>query len=130
MAKPPEPIEEVLPQATWVVEAEVAEVLSTGPKPPAPPNAKPGATSVGYKSASQQVKLKVTNVLRGEKTSELVVQKPEHEERCRAMGITDFKKIYTSEDLASGLVGFGLRDGEQLLQGVQSLQGQTQPGAP
>jgi fructose-1,6-bisphosphatase/sedoheptulose 1,7-bisphosphatase-like protein len=31
-----------------------------------------------------------------------VVQKPEHEERCRAMGITDFKRIYTSEDLASG----------------------------
>jgi hypothetical protein len=77
MAKPPEPIEEVLPQATWVVEAEVAEVLSTGPKPPPPPNAKPGATSVGYKSAAQQVKLKVTNVLRGEATKELVVQKPE-----------------------------------------------------
>ena len=28
--------------------------------------------------------------------------KPEHEERCRAMGITDFKKIYRSKDLASG----------------------------
>ena len=26
MAKPPEPIEEILPQAVWVVDAEVKEV--------------------------------------------------------------------------------------------------------
>ena len=31
MAKPPEPIEEVLPQAVYVLDAEVSEVLSTGP---------------------------------------------------------------------------------------------------
>lgn len=76
MAKPPEPIEEVMPQATWVVEAEVKEVLATGPAPAAPANAKPGATSVGYKSASQTVKLTITNVLKGEKAAELVVEKP------------------------------------------------------
>jgi fructose-1,6-bisphosphatase class II len=40
--------------------------------------------------------------LNGEIFARLVVSKPEHEERCRQMGITDFKKIYTSKDLASG----------------------------
>jgi fructose-1,6-bisphosphatase class II len=40
--------------------------------------------------------------LNGEIYARLVVDKPEHEERCRAMGITDFKKIYRSKDLASG----------------------------
>ncbi len=76
MAKPPEPIEDVMPNAAWVVEAEVKEVISTGPTPPEPTNAKPGATSVGYKSASQTVKLSITNVLKGEKATELVVEKP------------------------------------------------------
>ena len=40
--------------------------------------------------------------LNGEIFARLVVSKPEHEERCRAMGITDFRKVYTSKDLASG----------------------------
>jgi len=40
--------------------------------------------------------------LGGEIYARLVVSKPEHEERCRAMGITDFKRIYRSKDLASG----------------------------
>ena len=40
--------------------------------------------------------------LNGEIFARLVVSKPEHEERCRAMGITDFKKIYRSKDLAPG----------------------------
>ena len=40
--------------------------------------------------------------LNGEIFARLVVTKPEHEERCRAMGITDFKKIYKSKDLAPG----------------------------
>ncbi len=40
--------------------------------------------------------------LGGEIYARLVVEKPEHEERCRAMGITDFKRIYRSKDLASG----------------------------
>jgi fructose-1,6-bisphosphatase class II len=40
--------------------------------------------------------------LGGEIFARLVVSKPEHEERCRAMGITDFRRIYSSADLASG----------------------------
>jgi fructose-1,6-bisphosphatase II len=40
--------------------------------------------------------------LNGEIFGRLVVGKPEHEERCRAMGITDVRKVYTSKDLASG----------------------------
>lgn len=40
--------------------------------------------------------------LNGDIFARLVVEKPEHEERCRAMGITDFKRIYRSSDLASG----------------------------
>ena len=76
MAKPPEAIEEVLPQATYVLEAEVAEVLKEGPKPPKK-EARPGATSVGNKVASQTVKLKVQRVLKGSAVKELVVEKPE-----------------------------------------------------
>ena len=40
--------------------------------------------------------------LNGEIFARLVVPKPEHEERCRAMGIKDTKRIYRSADLASG----------------------------
>jgi fructose-1,6-bisphosphatase II len=40
--------------------------------------------------------------LNGEIFARLVVSKPEHEERCRAMGITDVKKVYRSKDLAPG----------------------------
>ena len=40
--------------------------------------------------------------LNGEIFARLVVRKAEHEERCRAMGITDFKKIYRASDLAPG----------------------------
>jgi fructose-1,6-bisphosphatase class II len=40
--------------------------------------------------------------LNGEIFARLVVSKPEHEERCRAMGITDIKKIYRARDLAPG----------------------------
>jgi fructose-1,6-bisphosphatase II / sedoheptulose-1,7-bisphosphatase len=40
--------------------------------------------------------------LNGEIFARLVVSKPEHEERCRAMGITDFKRVYRSKDLAPG----------------------------
>jgi len=76
MAKPPEPIDEVMPNAAWVVEAVVKEVMATGPTPPQPTNAKPGATSVGYTSAAQTVKLTITNVLKGDKATELVVEKP------------------------------------------------------
>jgi fructose-1,6-bisphosphatase II / sedoheptulose-1,7-bisphosphatase len=40
--------------------------------------------------------------LNGEIFARLVVTKPEHEERCREMGITDTKRVFKSEDLASG----------------------------
>src|SRR6478672_9638213 len=40
--------------------------------------------------------------LGGEIFARLVISKPEHEERSRAMGITDFRRIYSSADLASG----------------------------
>ena len=40
--------------------------------------------------------------LNGEIFARLVVSKPEHEERCRAMGITDFKRSTRSKDLAPG----------------------------
>jgi fructose-1,6-bisphosphatase II len=40
--------------------------------------------------------------LNGEIQGRLVLPKPEDEERARAMGITDLKRVYRSEDLASG----------------------------
>ena len=60
--------------------------------------------------------------LNGEILARLVVTKPEHEERCRAMGITDFKKVYTSRDLAPGenvvFAATGVTDGT-LMRGVR-----------
>jgi fructose-1,6-bisphosphatase class II len=56
--------------------------------------------------------------LGGEIFARLVVSKPEHEERCRAMGITDFRRIYSSHDLASGesiiFAATGVTDGAML----------------
>ncbi len=40
--------------------------------------------------------------LNGEIYARLVVSKPEDEERCRAMGLTDPRRVFKSEDLASG----------------------------
>src|SRR6266576_5710251 len=60
--------------------------------------------------------------LNGEIYARLVVTKPEHEERCRAMGITDFKKVYRSKDLAPGeniiFAATGVTDGT-LMKGVR-----------
>ena len=60
--------------------------------------------------------------LGGEIFARLVVSSPEHEARCRAMGIADFKKIYRSEDLASGqnilFAATGVTDGT-LMKGVR-----------
>jgi fructose-1,6-bisphosphatase class II len=60
--------------------------------------------------------------LNGEIFARLVVSKPEHEERCRAMGIKDFKKIYRSKDLAPGeriiFAATGVTDGT-LMRGVR-----------
>ncbi|MBI5545499.1 MAG: hypothetical protein HY901_16560 [Deltaproteobacteria bacterium] len=76
MAIPPEPIEEVLPKAALVIEAEVEAVLATGPIQPQS-DAPPGTTSTGKRAASQTVKLKVAKVHKGASASkELVVEKP------------------------------------------------------
>jgi len=60
--------------------------------------------------------------LNGEIFARLVVTKPEHEERCRTMGITDFKKVYTSNDLARGdsiiFAATGVTDGT-MMRGVR-----------
>jgi fructose-1,6-bisphosphatase II len=60
--------------------------------------------------------------LGGEIYARLVVSKPEHEERCRSMGITDPKRIYSAADLASGdamtFVATGVTDGA-LMRGVR-----------
>lgn len=60
--------------------------------------------------------------LNGEMLARLVVEKPEHEERCRQMGITDFKKIYRARDLAPGesiiFAATGVTDGS-LMRGVR-----------
>jgi fructose-1,6-bisphosphatase class II len=60
--------------------------------------------------------------LNGEIFARLVVSKPEHAERCRAMGITDFKKVYRSKDLAPGksiiFAATGVTDGT-LMKGVR-----------
>jgi fructose-1,6-bisphosphatase class II len=60
--------------------------------------------------------------LNGEIFARLVVSKPEHEERCRAMGISDFKRIYRSKDLAPGkhviFAATGVTDGT-LMRGVR-----------
>jgi fructose-1,6-bisphosphatase class II len=77
--------------------------------------------------------------LGGEIFARLVVSTPEHEKRCEAMGIKDFKRIYRSKDLASGenivFAATGVTDGS-LMKGVRffgggvrttSLVMQTQP---
>jgi fructose-1,6-bisphosphatase II len=60
--------------------------------------------------------------LQGEVLGRLVVTEPQHEARCRAMGIADFKKVYTSADLASGdsliFAATGVTDGA-LMKGVR-----------
>jgi fructose-1,6-bisphosphatase/sedoheptulose 1,7-bisphosphatase-like protein len=77
--------------------------------------------------------------LGGEIYARLVVNSPEHEQRCHAMGITDISRTYRSKDLASGenivFAATGVTDGT-LMKGVRffgdgirttSLVMQTQP---
>ena len=60
--------------------------------------------------------------LNGEIYARLVVNTPEHEERCRAMGVSDCRKVYTSDELASGssiiFAATGVTDGT-LMKGVR-----------
>jgi hypothetical protein len=76
MAIPPEPLEELLAQATDVVDAEVARVLETGPAPEQPNAPREGATSVGYKTPMQVVELKIARTLKGNAKGTVTVQKP------------------------------------------------------
>jgi len=75
MAKPPEPLQEILPSASIVVDAVVKEVVSTGPTPPS--TGKPEEwTSKGTQNPEQQIVLTVNRVLRGKADAELRVTKP------------------------------------------------------
>ncbi|HXH06306.1 MAG TPA: class II fructose-bisphosphatase [Vicinamibacterales bacterium] len=60
--------------------------------------------------------------LNGEILGRLVVDRPEHEARCAAMGIKDPRRIYTAKDLASGdaivFAATGVTDGT-LMRGVR-----------
>ena len=60
--------------------------------------------------------------LNGEIFARLVIDKPEHEHRCRAMGIADFQRVYRAADLASGdaiiFAATGVTDGA-LMRGVR-----------
>ena len=60
--------------------------------------------------------------LNGEIYARLVITKPEDEERCRSMGITDLKRTYRAKDLASGeriiFAATGVTDGT-LMRGVR-----------
>jgi fructose-1,6-bisphosphatase class II len=60
--------------------------------------------------------------LGGEIYARLVVSTPEHEARCREMGITDPRRIYSASDLASGspitFAATGVTDGA-LMKGVR-----------
>ncbi len=60
--------------------------------------------------------------LNGEILARLVVNTPEHEERCRSMGIRDVRRVYTARDLASGesiiFAATGVTDGT-LMRGVR-----------
>ena len=68
MALPPEPIDEVLPDATHVVLAEVLRVISTDSAPPSPPRPE-GYGSLPTNAPRQVVELKVSECLRGKDLS-------------------------------------------------------------
>lgn len=78
MAKPPEPLEEMLPHARIVVIAKVARIVSSGaPLPPLPPTDEPKSDR-GARSPEQTVELDVIKVLRGTVSTDvpLIVTKP------------------------------------------------------
>ncbi len=77
MAKPPEPLDELLPQATSIVLAKVIAILETGPLPKKPEKRHPSEVDLPIKTPRQRVKLAVERVLRGASEAELVVEKPE-----------------------------------------------------
>lgn len=77
MALPPEPLDEVLSEATAVVEATVIEIVSVGP-PIERPKRPPRHVGGNILDSLQRVRLRITRVLRGElELGELTVTKPE-----------------------------------------------------
>jgi fructose-1,6-bisphosphatase II len=66
--------------------------------------------------------------LNGEIYARLVIRTPEDEERCRAMGITDLKRVYTAQDLAPGrhliFAATGVTEGA-LMRGVRFFRDGT-----
>lgn len=64
MALPPEPLEELLLQATLIIEAKVLKIIAEDERPPSPV-APVGATSVGSKAPQQLVQLGVERVFKG-----------------------------------------------------------------
>ncbi len=91
MAKPPEPLEELLPQATLIVDAEVSRVVSTQPPRSAAGSAASGGESgSGHLVEAQTVVLKIKQVMKGKLPAEatakgeLVVVKPEASYALRA----------------------------------------------
>lgn len=80
MAKPPEPLAELLPRAALVVHAVVAQVLSTGPAPAQPEATHPPGRLVvdtGRRSPAQTLTLEVMRVLKGAHDERsLTVEKP------------------------------------------------------
>lgn len=88
MAKPPDPIDEVLPDATAAVVADVTRVVAQDPPKPKPP-IPPGVTDVPHDSARQMIELKIKENLFGpHKAGEVLeVEKPEGKYMLRA-GVT------------------------------------------
>ena len=76
MAKPPEPLREMLPLASLVVEASVVEVKSTGPAQPRPPKADEHK-DVGVMAPEQEIVLEIVRVLKGtHPDNTITVKKP------------------------------------------------------
>lgn len=76
MAKPPEPLHEVLPQAELIVVATVTCVRSTGLPLPALPARDQHHSDVGARAPEQTLELAVERVLKGKHQGSLTVTKP------------------------------------------------------
>jgi hypothetical protein len=76
VAKPPEPLEEMLPKATLVVLATVKRVVSTGAPLPPLPEHEGHKSDIGARSPEQTLELEVNSVLKGQHEGLLTVKKP------------------------------------------------------
>ena len=123
MALPPEPIQEIIPNAALVVEAEVEAVLATGPLQPKV-DAPPGTSGTGKKAANQTVKLKVTRVHKGPPSlKEVVAEKPVAGYALRAGNKGPFLLDGTKPNpLILGRYGPDTWDLKTILKGLESLK--------